>query len=50
MSVKISNFINDPWRAIAMDAERRGSEITSKNRNPSRRHRDDTDRPVRRDP
>jgi hypothetical protein len=22
MSVKISNFINDPWRAIAMDAER----------------------------
>jgi hypothetical protein len=30
MSVKISNFINDPWRAIAMDAERRGSEITSK--------------------
>jgi len=30
MSVKISDFIDDPWRTIALDAQRRGLEITGK--------------------
>lgn len=30
MSVKISEFINDPWQAIAIDALRRGLAITAK--------------------
>jgi hypothetical protein len=30
MSIKISEFINDPWQAIAIDAMRRGLEITAK--------------------
>jgi hypothetical protein len=30
MSIKISGFIDDPWRAIALDAQRRGLEITGK--------------------
>lgn len=30
MRVKISDFIDDPWRAIALDAQRRGLEITGK--------------------
>ncbi len=30
-SIKISDFINDPWRDVAHDAVKRGAEICKRN-------------------